>query len=163
MPSRYKKGGHERIEEDVLIIGDSSLIIENEHNKAILETETCKKKVRTLHEHRNRIKHIYKLLEGNYNKYFTIGTRELTEEELHDPSKYWYKNKHDLVHKGVNIKVLKAFLSTKAVKENGKILCYSTIRKYFDAILYGSKESKEPLPPLFYTEMGVYLIISKNA
>ena len=39
MSSRYKKGGCERIVEDAPIIGDSSLIITNEHNKAILETE----------------------------------------------------------------------------------------------------------------------------
>ena len=66
------------------------------------------------------------------------------------------------MYKGLNIKVLKAFLSIKAVKENGKTSCYSTIRKYFDAILYGSKESKEPLPPSFYTEMDVYLMSFKK-
>ena len=88
MSSRYKKGGCERIVEDAPIIGDSSLIITNEHNKAILETESYKKKVRTLRDHRNRIKHIYEFLEENYNEYFTIGTRELTEEELRDLSKY---------------------------------------------------------------------------
>ena len=43
MSSRYKKGGCERIVEDAPIIGDSSLIITNEHNKAILETESYKK------------------------------------------------------------------------------------------------------------------------
>ena len=79
MSSRYKKGGCGRIVEDAPIIGDSSLIITNEHNKVILETEICKKKVRTLYEHRNRIKHMHEFLEENYNEYFTIGTRELTE------------------------------------------------------------------------------------
>ena len=58
--------------------------------------------------------------------------------------------------------MLKAFLSIKAVKENGKILSYSIIRKYFDAILYSSKESKEPLPLLFYAEMDVYLMSFKK-
>ena len=53
------------------------------------------------------------------------------------------------MYKGINIKVLKAFLSTKAMRENGKISSYFTIRKYFDAILYGLKELKEPLPPSF--------------
>ena len=90
MSSRYEKGGCKRIVEDAPIIEDSILIIINEHNKAILETGTYKKRVRTLREHRNRIKHICEFLEENYNEYFTIGTRELTEEELRDPSK---KNK----------------------------------------------------------------------
>ena len=162
MSSRYKKGGCERIVEDAPIIGDSSLIITTEHNKAILETEAYKKKVRTLREHRNRIKHVHEFLEKSYKDYFTIGTREITEEELRDPSKYWHKNKRDLVCKGINIKVLKAFLSTKAKKENGKTSSYSTIRKYFDAILCGSKEAKEPLPPSFYTEMEIYLMSFKK-
>ena len=162
MSSRCKRGGCERIVEDAPIIGDSSLIITNEHNKAILETEVYKKKVRTLRDHRNRIKHMHEFFEEHCKECFTIGTRELTEEELLDPSKYWCKNKRDLVCKGLNIKALKAFLSTKAVKENGKTSCYSTIRKHFDAILHGSKESKEPLPPSFCTEMDVCLLSFKK-
>ena len=38
---------------------------------------------------------------------------------LDDPTKYFWKNNHDLVYDGLNTKFVKAFLSTKVVKENG--------------------------------------------
>ena len=57
------------------------------------------KKVRTFRGHRSRIKHVNEFLEKNYNENFTLGTRELTEEEPQDQSKYWCKNKRDLICK----------------------------------------------------------------
>ena len=162
MSSRCEKGGCERIVEDAPTIVDSSLIATNEHDKAMLETEAHKKKVRTLRDHRNRTKHVHEFLEENCNECFAAGAREITKEELCDPSKHWHKNKRDLVCKGLNIKVLKAFLSAKAVKENGKTSCYSAMRKYFDAILHGSKEAKEPPPPSFCTEMDAHLMSFKK-
>ena len=59
------------------------------------------------------------------------------------------------------MKILKDFLSTKGTK-NGKISCCSIIRKCFDATFRESKESKEPLPRSFYTDMGIYLMSFKK-
>ena len=100
-----------------------------------------------MRERRNRIKHVHDFFEKNDKEHFTLGTRELTAEELQDPSKHWHNNKRDLIYKGFNIKLFKAFLRTKEVKSNGKTACFSNMRKYFDTILHGSKESKQPLPP----------------
>ena len=50
----------------------------------------------------------------------------------------------------------------KAVKENSKTLYYSTIRKYFDTILHSSKESKEPLSPVFCAEISAYQMSFKK-
>ena len=58
--------------------------------------------------------------------------------------------------------MFKVFLSTKAVQENGKTACFSTMRNHFDAILCGSKESIEPLPTSFCTEMEMHLISFKK-
>ena len=59
-------------------------------------------------------------LEQKYKEYFILGTRELTAEELQDQPRYLHKNKRDLIYKGFNTKIFKAFLSTKAVNTNGK-------------------------------------------
>ena len=157
MSSNQHRGGCERIVNDAPMIGDT-MMISSEHNKGILEPEAFQKKVKTLREHRNRIKHVCEFLEKNYNEYLTLGTRKLTAAELQDLSKHWHKNKRDLIYKGFNIKIF----SAKAVKSNGKTACFSNIRKYFDAIFHGSKESKQPLPSSFYTEMEIYLMSYKK-
>ena len=137
--NRYRREEYERIVHGIPVIGGNISIL-NEYSKAILETKVFKKKVKIMRDHRNWIKHICEFLEANYNEYFTLGTRELSEEELQDSSEYWWKNKCDLICKGFNMKILKVFLGAKGIKENGKIECYSVIRKYFDVILRGLKE-----------------------
>ena len=102
LSSRYRRGGYERVVNDAPIIGDD-ISISMEYNRAILETKAFKKKVKTMRDHRNCIKHFYDFLETNYNEYFILGTREISEEELKDVSKYWWKNKRDLIYKGFNI------------------------------------------------------------
>ena len=67
-----------------------------------------------------------------------------------------------MICKGFNIKTFKDFLSTKGKNENGKTAWHYAIRKHFYAIFHESKESKEPLPPSFYAEIGSYLIIFKK-
>ena len=79
----YRRGGCERIANDAPTIGDT-MTTSSQHNEIMLEIEGLKKKLRVLREHRNRIKHAYEFLEKNYNEYFTLGTREITEEDPHD-------------------------------------------------------------------------------
>ena len=116
---RCRRGGCERIVNDAPIIGEN-VAMSNDYNKAIFETEAFKKKVKTLRDHRNRIKHIHEFLAEKHHDYYALGTRELTEEELQDPSKHWWKNKRDLIYKGFNVNIFKAFLSKKGTKDNGK-------------------------------------------
>ena len=85
----------------------------NGHNKAMLEKEALKKKIKKMCDHRNRIKHACEFLKKHYNARFVLGTRQFIEEELQDPSKHWQGNKNDLICKGLNIKMFKAFLRTK--------------------------------------------------
>ena len=81
--NKHRRGGCERIVNDAPTIGDS-MSISSEHNEGMLETEAFQKKVRTLREHRNRIKHVHEFLEQKYNEHFNLGTRELTVESLQD-------------------------------------------------------------------------------
>ena len=98
----------------------------------VQSTEDFKIDIKTKRTHRNQIKQFYSFLETEYPDYYKIGVRELSEDELADRKKYFWKNKHDLVYSGFNPKFLKAFLSTKVVKENGKTMSYDNIRKYLE-------------------------------
>ena len=43
------------------------------------------------------------------------------------------------------------------IKENDKICSNSGIRKYKDAILWGSSQAKSPVPSSFYDELDKFL------
>ena len=123
--NKCRRGGCERVVNDAPMLG-GSVATSSEHNRGTLEIEAFQTKVKTLREHRNRIKHVHDFFEKNDKEHFTLGTRELTAEELQDPSKHWHNNKRDLIYKGFNIKLFKAFLRTKALKSNGKTACFLT-------------------------------------
>ena len=120
-------------------------------------TEDFKIDVKTKRSHRNRIKQFYTFLETAFPQYYEVGVRCLSAEELQDKKKYYWKNTHDLVYEGFNPKFLKAFLSTRVKKENGKTMSYDNIRKYFDAIQFGAAEVDCLLPVSFYQEKDKFL------
>jgi hypothetical protein len=63
----------------------------------------------------------------------------------------WWKNKFDLIYKGMNMDMVKAFLGFKKQKENGKCSSHVQLRKYNDAILWAAKTSlgcQDKLPAL---------------
>eukprot|EP00978_Attheya_sp_CCMP212_P034979 scaffold149828_cov60-Attheya_sp.AAC.4 len=90
--------------------------------------EKCKR------DYRNRIKQICDFLSEEYPDYFAIGVRMLTAEDLKNPDMFYHKNKGE-----------------------DKIVSHEHLRKYHDAIMYGSKESKEPLPSAYYDGMNRFL------
>ena len=69
-----------------------------------------------------------------------------------------------MLYRNLNVDVAKAFLSNKKHKD-GKFTAdgnpihysYSHVRKYHDAILYGSHRAKVPLPEIYEIEMTGYL------
>ena len=63
---------------------------------------------------------------------------------------FFWKNKHDLIYTGLNVKFVLAFLANKKTKADGKISSYEEIRKYHIAIMFGSKVAEEPLPQSYY-------------
>ena len=75
---------------------------------------------------------------------------------------FHWTNTQDLIYPGLNVAIIKAFLSEKKVKErapNGEILLltsFSHIRKYDDAIKWAAKVSTE-LPRNYYREMDAYI------
>ena len=139
--------------------------------EAVQETEEMAKKRKTMIEHRNRIKHIYefwidKCPEYAYTDINTktslLGIVKLTDEQKQDRSSFHYKNTHDLVYQGINIKYVKAFLGQKKKKENGKTCSHVNIRKYHDAILFGAEKARVSLSPLYLSEMKKFLLSFKK-
>jgi hypothetical protein len=131
--------------------------IAEEHQSMVRETESGRIEEKAKKNYRNRIQHIHKFLEAKYPSHYNVGVRDLTLEELSDPNNFHHKNKKDLVCTGLNVEFIKAFLASRKEKGNGKIMGMVNTRKYKDAIVWGSKEKKEPLPPSFYDEIDTYL------
>jgi hypothetical protein len=138
--------------------------------EAVAETEEMAKKRKTMIEHRNRIKHIYEFWIENCPEYAyaddthteLLGIVELTAEETQERRSFHYKNTHDLVYDGINIKYVKAFLGQKKTKENGKTCSFVNIRKYHDAILFGAEKAGVVLTPTYHLEMKKFLLSFKK-
>ena len=74
-----------------------------------------------------------------------------------------HRNNRDLRYSGLNVKIIKAFLSTKKKKKVDPVSnvvtlsSVSDIKKYDDAIKWGSLRAKQPLPSEYYREMEVFI------
>mmetsp|Transcript_12435 Transcript_12435/g.19148 ORF Transcript_12435/g.19148 Transcript_12435/m.19148 type:complete len:163 (+) Transcript_12435:243-731(+) len=124
---------------------------------SILGIEEKGMKIQTKRDCKNRIKRIIELLENEYPDYYESDTRPLTEEEMNDRALIHHKNKRDLVYAGLNIQVIKAYFAQRKKKAGGKTCSHVNLRKYFDAITFGSVKAKHPLPKSFYDELNTFL------
>jgi len=86
-----------------------------------------------------------------------VGVRCVTEDDRASPDQFWNKNDRELVYTGLNLKFVKVLLAQSKIKANGKICSNSNIRKYKDAIPWGSGKAKYPLPSTFYNEIDWFL------
>lgn len=155
--SRGRICPHERdTNNDAPILG-ADIEVQDQHSSSVRETERHDATVKVKREHRNRIKQVYEFWKTEYPEYFSVGVTELTEAELGDEDKFWWKNKHDLVYEGMNVKMVTAFLASKKEKSNGKKSSYDNLRKYHDAILYGAKQAGKRLPQSYYEEVEKFI------
>jgi hypothetical protein len=101
---------------------------------------------------------IAKFWEEHCPEYYSVGTRDVSAQDLQDSGKFfygWYKK--DLVYQGLNVKYVLKFLMLTKMKENGKFLSFTDIRKYKDGTLWGASMAGEWLPTTFYEEIEKYL------
>ena len=158
---RGQSGGrirpHERdVDDSVPILGEN-IEIQDQHSQEVRLTEQRGLNVATKRNYRNRIKEIYTFLSLKYNAYYSLGVRELSEAELSDPDSFYWKNTHDLVYTGMNVHMIKAFLANKKLKINGKTSSHIQLRKYHDAVLWGSQQASSLLPRAYYEEIEKFL------
>ena len=97
-------------------------------------------------------------MKENHPSYYDVGCREVSKENRKVTEYYYYNYyKLDLKYRGLNVKYIIMFLVKNKMKANGKQKKYNGIRKYKDAILWGSSVLNEPLPVSFHQEMEEYL------
>lgn len=155
--SRGRIYANQRNTNDVVdIIGDD-IEVGEEQAAGVLETEQQDRKMKTKIDLRNRLRHIMEYWKEYHPQYYSAGVIPLTEEKLCNSKYFYHKNKHDLVYTGLNVTFVKLFLNWKKQKANRKIASYVQIRKYHDAILFGSSEAGEPLPRQYYEDMERFL------
>ena len=85
-----------------------------------------------------------------------MGVRELTIEEISDRARHHFDNTKDLIYySGLNVQFLIYFLSSTDKRSDGKLKSYEDLRKYCDAVLWGSKMAGERRPSSFYEDMEI--------
>jgi len=158
-PQRYRgrTHTHQHQTDDAMPVLGADIAIHDEHRASVRQTKSRDRELTTKRDMCNRLKHIMDFWKEKYPDYYTIGVHELTEEELSDSDKFFYKNKHDIVYTGLNVDFVLYFMADKKTKANGKTASHVQIRKYKDAILWGAGQAKTPLPSSYYDEMQSYL------
>jgi hypothetical protein len=127
------------------------------HSQEVRNTEQGGLNLKTNRNYRNRIREIYTFFKSHYPDYYTVGVRKLSEEERTDLDSFYWKNLHDLIYKGINVSMAKAFMAHKKVKANGNTSSHVQPHKYNDALLWGSQEVKQLLPGGSYKEVEKFL------
>ena len=64
---------------------------------------------------------------------------------------------HDLKYAGINIEMVKAFISLIKKKKNRKHTSYIHTHKFNDVIIFGAEEAKEELSDQYRLEIKVFL------
>ena len=91
-------------------------------------------------DYRRRIKVMIAWIEAEYSEYYEKGTVQVTTQQKEDPSLHFFDHERDFQYSGINVEVIKAFLSVHKTKVNGKHCSQVHLRKYHDAIQYGAEE-----------------------
>ena len=151
---------HQRETDDsVPILG--SALAEDVHeavlNDAIHDTISKGMTHATRRNYRSRLFRFIRHLEVHFPDYFGVGVRQLNAEEKADRTKYHFEKTEDLVYSGFNVKYLLYFLASTETREDGKLKGFDDIRKYRDAVLWGSKVAGERLPSNFFDGTETYL------
>ena len=137
------------------------LTLNDDHNAAMQATEKHASEEKTIRDHNRRISIMIKWIEINYPNYFQTMVVTLTEAQKSDKLKY-YKATHDFVYSSLHVSIIKAFISAHKIRgtsSNGQPIYYGYdhLRKYKDAVLFGSKRVNSPLPHEYTLAMKTFL------
>ncbi|KAL3789407.1 hypothetical protein HJC23_001955 [Cyclotella cryptica] len=124
---------HQRNVDDKTQTIRGDIVINHEHLDGIIETEQRSMEDKTRREYRNRIKHIIDWLMVHYPTYFEEGTRLLSEDEKQEKVFFAHNTNRDLCYSGLNVQLIKAFLSSKKKKKihpvTGAVILSSSYKK----------------------------------
>jgi hypothetical protein len=131
--------------------------LNQEDEAAIARTMNFSMKEATRNEHRNRLKRMMEWIKERYPTYANEVIREITQAELGDPKKHFYKNTHDFIYDLLDPTVIRAFLTSVQTHPDGKSVSFTHIRKFHDAILFGAVEQGTVLSPTYYITVENFL------
>ena len=121
MPRRGGGSGrilpHQRDTNDATPVIGGNITLRNQHRAAIETTEGKDMEDKCRKDYLNQIRQIYEYLEDEYPEYYEAGTKVLTDEEKADQRMFHHRNERDLIYSGLNVKMVKAFLSTKKIEK----------------------------------------------
>jgi hypothetical protein len=146
---------------DHAISTNSGLQLHPEHATAVEATENHRNDVKTIRNHNIRLNTMMLWIQQNYSHQFDIMVRPLSDREKAQVEKYW-KGTHDFIYDKIDVQIIKAFISANKIRtyaDDGSPIYYGfdNMRKYKDAILFGSKRAEVPLSPRYNTIMKTFI------
>jgi hypothetical protein len=148
---------HAPTRDDEHVVG-GNIGLQNIHRDQIHETEGNRRKLKTMHEHRNRLRVIINWLKQEYPEYAEAGgVVPISQEMVDDPNFCQHNNTEDLAYNGINVTLVKAFLGSVKRKSNGKICSFTHVRKFHDAILFGAEQAGEILPRMYHQAIHSFM------
>jgi hypothetical protein len=136
--------------------------IHQAHLESVQQTSNFRISTKCMQEYRRRNAKIIEWIQREYLAYYLLGTISVTEEQAADPRLHFFGRDRDFVYTGLNVEVIKAFMSVHKTKANGKHCSQVNIRKYHDAIQWGAEEVRQVLPLSYFVEMDAFLDSSKK-
>jgi hypothetical protein len=108
--------------------------------------------------YRQRLARIALFWKESCPQYYNVGVREVGTDECNDMKKFYFgRYRTDLVYAGMNVDYVLHFLMQNVTKADGKLKSFQDIRKYRDAILWGSKVAEQRMPQTFFEQTDIYL------
>jgi hypothetical protein len=131
---------------NTIILGED-LQIDAADVAAVQDTEDYEKVLNTMRDYRNRIQSLCEWMQKEFPDYVELGgVVPITNEQKSDRVCFAYKSTLDLRYDGLNVRIIKTFMSKRKYKADGKIYSHGHIRKYRDAILWGAEKAFQTLP-----------------
>ena len=133
------------------------LEINNSHCKLVKATRKYQLSENLQRKYCNRLQRIIKWIFIFYRSHHDAIYVPITEAQQNDPLRMYHNMENDINYSMLNKDIFEAFLVDHMTKENGKQCSFSHIRKFFDALLYGARQSKRYLSTSFCTSIETFL------
>ena len=118
-------------------------------------TDTCRR------DYRCRIQRVIKFWQVKDPGYYEVGVRDVPLDKYENEMNYFYPSKgrfkEDIIYDGINHKYVLHFLVHTKTKADGKLCSTNNLRKYKDAMVWGSRMANQTLPTKFYTTTEAFL------
>jgi hypothetical protein len=94
--------------------------IQQEHRVAVQQTSHYRISINCMKDYRQRITFMIAWIATEYPEYYEKGIIQVTAQQKGDPSVHFFDYERDFIYSGMNVEVIKAFLSVHKTKANGK-------------------------------------------